>query len=178
MALAKTGKDNVNVNVEGTKVATPKVPIEPPIGPQDKKDNLDIGAAAVAAINAARHSVEENKAFYNTVTQIIAWGAGILAFAVSAGGITFLASHAKTIAEKKATEVLEEQASAITTIQNVLGRTDEAKECLGRAILQEPERAEQAYKDSDFYRLRTNPEFLRLIGKSDGVTPDGANSYA
>lgn len=59
----------------------------------------------------------------------------------------------------------------IACVSCLLRRTDEAKDYLRRAILQESDRADQAWKDPDFETLKTDPDFLRLIGKSDVTYP-------
>jgi hypothetical protein len=120
LALAQTEKDHVNV--ERTEIVTPRDPIDPLVSPQDKDDNLNTGAvaAAIAAIEAARHSVEENKDFYEGNIRTILWAAGILSLLISAGGITFLREYAKRIAIERAEEALKTINKEIESVKDDL----------------------------------------------------------
>jgi tetratricopeptide (TPR) repeat protein len=93
----------------------------PSSGSQDQKSNVEaLSMIALAAIDAARHSVEETKQFYAQVTQIIVWAAGIISLSVIAGGFTFLKSRAEAIAEQTAMAALAQKKSEMEDIQNKL----------------------------------------------------------
>jgi tetratricopeptide (TPR) repeat protein len=53
-----------------------------------------------------------------------------------------------------------------------LGHLDEAMRYLGRVIIQQPERAQEALRDSDLASLRTDREFLQILGEPDQGKPD------
>jgi Putative peptidoglycan binding domain len=140
-ALAATSSENkgdVNVKrnaIEETKVATPKDSIGPSVvqsqpvtyGPvqsvrsQDKRANPNLdttGAVAIAAIDAARHSMEESKTFYERFTWVIA---SLIGFLVT-GGFVFLRREVRKVAEEKATALLTEKTGTINLVEAELKR--------------------------------------------------------
>lgn len=85
---------------DGAKQPNPNLPTPPVSAPEQKGSIEAVATAAVAAIEASRHSTEESKKFYEGYTQLLAWGAAIISGFGLAGGWLYLKSRADDIAKQ------------------------------------------------------------------------------